>query len=440
MKWTELLDTSRLRTKSLDGEVDVRSQFQRDADRIVYSSAFRRLQDKTQVVPLSKSDYIRTRLTHSIEVATVGRSLGTLAGAVAREIEQDPKIPAPGEFGLVVAAACLSHDIGNPPFGHAGEDAIRQWFVTNGARWLEPLTMRQRQDFYCFEGNAQGFRILTRLQHPRNAGGLELTHATLSTFAKYPRASLAHDVSGKQPECRKFGFFEQDLPTFSLVAEKTGLIRVSESEWCRHPLAFLVEAADDICYRVVDLEDGHRIGRVTFDEVRNLLLPLAFPAADRIGDERAIDGDEKEIVEDLRALAINTLIYEVRDNFRTHYSEIMSGSHPLDQDLISGGRYANELKAIKTLSKRKIFRASDVVSIEAAGHEILGGLLSKFVPALLTNSPNAEQRTLLNLVPSQFKSAASPYDKLLAATDFISGMTDSYALSLFRRLKGIELP
>ncbi|MFA5265715.1 MAG: dNTP triphosphohydrolase [Opitutaceae bacterium] len=276
-----------------------RSPWQIDYDRIVFSSAFRRLQDKTQVFPLSDSDYIRTRLTHSLEVSTVARTLGTIAGAVILErhghelvLNNDQRLPlnavvTPGDIGAILAAAALAHDLGNPPFGHSGEDAVRHWFETS--RKLRQTRMRlsaaQRADMRNWEGNAQGFRILTLLQLYRaEGGGMRLTHSTLATFCKYPTQSL--DALGKEAPAsrKKFGVFQSELTQFQAVANATGLLRQKSGArvtWCRHPLAFLMEAADDVCYRIVDLEDGYRVGCIPFETASKVLLKIATKGKSR---------------------------------------------------------------------------------------------------------------------------------------------------------------
>ena len=260
MDWTQLLSNKRFGKTSASQVTPSRSPFHQDYDRVVFSSAFRRLQDKTQVFPLAKSDYVRTRLTHSLEASCVGRSLGMEVGLRLKRL---PKGVDTSGLGMIVSTACLAHDIGNPPFGHAGEQAISQWFRDKGKEFLCPLTEQQKRDFLNFEGNAQGFRILTRLQHPGNNGGLQLTYATLSAFSKYPTSSIAvSKENGNSSVARKkHGFFAADKQAFSQVAKTVGLIPSDREEsWCRHPLAFLVEAADDICYSIIDLEDGVRRG------------------------------------------------------------------------------------------------------------------------------------------------------------------------------------
>ena len=441
MNWGNLLSVVRLGREGETPGKDVRSEFQRDFDRIVYSSAFRRLQDKAQVFPLAESDYVRTRLTHSLEVSCVGRSLGTLAGALVAKLEGSA-IPAAAEFGNVVAAACLAHDIGNPPFGHSGEDAIREWFLRAGTVYLDGLSPPERVDLEKFEGNAQGFRILTRLQNPSNLGGLQLTHATLAVFTKYPRLSVVSGlVDSKNVSEKKFGVYTDDVEAFSRAAQDTGLLRKFDGAWVRHPLAFLMEAADDICYRIVDLEDGCRVGRVSFEETEPLLWVIAFPNGDKLADQnyQAIR-DWKNRIEYLRARAINNMIYAVVEAFKNNYDAIMKGQ--FESDLVATCEYASQAEQIRALSASKIYSASQVVQIEAAGFEVMSGLLDKFVPTLLreTGKRSLAEKKLLELIPPQFREQQSAYKALLSATDHVSGMTDSYAVRLFRRLKGIELP
>ena len=259
MKWAQLLSRQRLGSNRLPSAETSRTDFQRDFDRIVFCSAFRRMQDKTQVFPLSTVDYVRTRLTHSLESSSLGRSMGTLVGEQVIQRHRLRGFEA-SDFGDICAAACLAHDIGNPPFGHSGEDAIRYWAreASYGRRRVSMLPEATREDFLCFEGNAQGFRILTRLQNPDEPGGLQLTSATLAAFSKYPREAWLGGNRFDGASAKKQGFVAEDRPLFNEIAENVGLLRRHEryAIWRRHPLAFLVEAADDISYRVIDLEDG----------------------------------------------------------------------------------------------------------------------------------------------------------------------------------------
>lgn len=439
MDWQRLVSTKRLgRTEPADVG-GARTEFLKDWDRIVYSSALRRMQDKAQVFPLSGSDYVRTRLTHSLEVSSVGRSLGMLCGEFVLRREPGLAIGAQ-DFGNIVAAACLAHDIGNPPFGHSGEDAIQSWFNDEGAPHIAALTPAQQADFCKFEGNAQGFRLITRLQNAVNHGGFQLTHAVLATYAKYPRGSILDGADKRRVSEKKFGYYDDDAANFALVAQETGLPRKDNGAHARHPLAFLMEAADDICYAIVDLEDGHRMGRVSFADAKDLMAPIAGH------DDNAPSASYSTIVDDsgkleyLRARAIGKLIHAVVAVFHDNYETIMEGR--FEQPLARQCVHASELEAILTLSRQQIYSTPAVLQIEAAGYQILGGLLAKFVPAVLSppeKRSRAHQKIVQNL-PAQFLSDGSDYQKLLGVTDYISGMTDTYALTLFRRLHGIELP
>ncbi len=437
MDWQRLVSTKRLGREDEHTDVGTRTEYLKDWDRLVYSSAFRRLQDKTQVFPLSDSDYVRTRLTHSIEVSSVGRSLGMQCGQFICEKESSLQMD-PQDFGNIVAAACLAHDIGNPPFGHSGETAIQYWFNEKGALYLKEFGERERQDFLRFEGNAQGFRLITRLQNTHNHGGFQLTYAVLAAFGKYPRPS---DLpKSKKISEKKFGYCADDAENFIAVAEGVGLVQKGDGAFSRHPLAFLMEAADDVCYNIVDLEDGHRLGRISFDQAHDLLASIAFPPGkSESASYRQIDSNSGK-VEYLRARAIGNIIESVVEVFKDSYAKIMDGQ--FEEDLVSRCKFAPQLAAIKQISISRIYTTPAVLEIEAAGFEILGGLLSKVVPALFT--PEADrspvEKKIAEIVPKQFSQGASPYQRLLGATDYISGMTDTFALSMFRRLYGMELP
>lgn len=447
MDWPSLLSEHRLGVDRPPVADPQRSPFIVDSDRIVFSSAFRRLQDKTQVFPLAENDYVRTRLTHSLEVASVARSLGARVGAKVVERHGLAERFHASDFGAIVSAAALAHDLGNPPFGHSGEDAIRHWFKTSAvvAETREELSPEERADFEQFEGNAQGFRIVARLQMPDNPG-LRLTCATLGAFTKYPRASYPPGpgepggVSGK-----KFGFFQAERAFFAEVAERCGLRQWQSGvdRWCRHPLAFLVEAADDICYRLVDFEDGFRLGILPFDEVRDAFLAVTGDPRDR---ERAGKiRDRKDQIAFLRAQAIGAAIQQAAEAFLEHESAILNGE--FDEELLAVDLPSRQaLEAIKERSKTTIYATPRGVEIEAAGYEVLGGLLDFFhgaVDDLARRGGQAARRShkLARLVPEQFRAAdAGPYERLLRMTDFVSGMTDSYAVSLYKKLRGISLP
>lgn len=439
MDWNKLISAKRLGREGNPSLADARSEYLKDWDRIVYSSAFRRLQDKTQVFPLAESDYVRTRLTHSIEVSSVGRSLGTLCGDFI--LDKTKSLPIGNQdFGSIVAAACLAHDIGNPPFGHSGEDAIQSWFTLHGQSYLEHLSNAEREDFCKFEGNAQGFRLISRLQNAVDRGGFQLTYAVLAAFAKYPRGSVMPNADKNKISEKKFGYVSHDAQNFELVAQETGLLKKSDAAYVRHPLAFLMEAADDICYGIVDLEDGHRLGRIGFDEARDLLYPIAFQeGVTPSSSYTAIDNDAGRI-EYLRARAIGNLITATVTVFKDNYEDIMNGK--FEQALVSKSIYSEHLEQILKLSREKIYNTPTVLQIEVAGYEILGGLLKKLVPALLSDESgrSGAHKKIVQIVPQQFAIGTTYYQRLLGVTDFVSGMTDSYALTLFRRLHGIELP
>ncbi len=440
--WEKLLSADRPGAGKVPGTPE-RSAFQQDYDRIVFTSAFRRMKDKTQVFPLSKSDYVRTRLTHSLEASCVGRSLGALVGReiIARHGLRDLES---GDFGAVVAAACLAHDIGNPPFGHAGEDAIREWFRTSGLLERYDFTPAQRADFSRYEGNAQGFRIVTRLQSPANPG-LQLTSAVLATFTKYPRPShLDNELDGKSG--KKFGFFQQDAEVFRQVAHSTGLVeRLPGTAWRRHPLAFLVEVADDTCYLIVDLEDAARLGFVPYRDAECLLADVAGNTVSGGRLERL--HDPKERLEYLRAKAIGRLLESAAAVFLENEAAILNGQ--FDDELLEQAPVAVPLQAVLKVAKETIYVARPALEIETAGFEVLGGLLSLFVQAVEAGAGQermtTRERMLLKLLPSQFlghdaRPDPDPYVRFLQVADFVAGMTDSYAVDLYRKLMGIDMP
>jgi dGTPase len=443
--WEKLLSSERLGAGKAPGSAE-RTAFQQDYDRIVFTSAFRRMKDKTQVFPLSKSDYVRTRLTHSLEVSCVGRSLGAVVGReiIARHGLQHVES---GDFGAIVAAACLAHDIGNPPFGHAGEDAIREWFRHSGLLERHDFTPAQKADFERYEGNAQGFRIVSRLQSPANPGGLQLSSAVLATFTKYPRPShLDNELDGKSG--KKFGFFQQDIDNFRQVARATGLVeRLPGTAWRRHPLAFLVEVADDTCYLIVDLEDAARLGFVPYKDAECLLGDLAGNTVSGGRLDRL--HDPKERLEYLRAKAIGRLLESAAAVFLANEDAILSGE--FDDELLENSPIAHPLQAILKLAKDTIYTARPALEIETAGFEVLGALLGLFTHAVEARAGvdgvrfTTRERMLLKLLPAQFlghggEPDTDPYVRLLQVADFVAGMTDSYAVDMYRKLKGFDLP
>ncbi|MEI6350699.1 MAG: deoxyguanosinetriphosphate triphosphohydrolase [Verrucomicrobiota bacterium] len=452
MQWHKLLSPARLGKREQAEDNAQRSPFLRDYDRIVFSSAFRRLQDKTQVFPLAESDYVRTRLTHSLEASCVGRSLGTMIGA---EIVKKHALAGvhSSDIGAVVAAACLAHDIGNPPFGHSGEDAIRHWFLTSPvARSLHSqLSPGGYADFERFEGNAQGFRILTRLQMPDNQGGLQLTCATLAAFAKYPLESGLREPGDKRASTKKFSYFHSEAPLFDEAAEQTGLISRSRpgsgnSAWCRHPLAFIVEAADDICYRLVDFEDGVRLKLISYEEARDAFAQVIDKPA-TVARAEKMQGTEERI-EFLRAVAIGRTLEQVSNVFLKNEGAILAGE--FEQSLIACTEAAEALNKIVRRSQQSLYCSPRGLEIEAAGFEVISGLLDLFVEAVESRAKGGSEmpprwRNLLQLVPEPFIGpgrvpALDTYTRLQRITDFISGMADSSAVGLYKKLRGISLP
>ena len=428
MEWQRLLSARRLGHDAAEPVTPARSPFQKDWDRIVFCSAFRRLQDKTQVHSMPASDYVRTRLTHSLEVASVGRSLGAAVGErVVRRGLVEAGISA-AEFGHIVAAACLGHDIGNPPFGHFGEDTIRAWFgaADGGLKLIAPLADAERADLLGFEGNAQGYRILARLQNWRDAGGLRLTAATLATFAKYPFDSVSSDRPGK------FGYFAAEAELFTGTAEAVGLLPATGGGWCRHPLAYLVEAADDTCYRVVDLEDGYKLGRISFDEAETLLLRLLGARPPRYAD---LETEGRRIAY-LRAKAIGTLVDLVVEQFDRHEAAIMAGT--FIGDLLGQTTAVPVLDDIEELTRARIFQTPQRYDSEVKGQAIIETLLDSCCAGFLAREQGVgvpeDAAETFAAFPDPPPPDTPRYHWVLAVTDFVSGMTDTYAQSQYRRL------
>ena len=449
MEWRSLLSTRRLGEPGREPLNPARDPFQKDFDRVVFSSAFRRLQDKTQVHSMPESDYVRTRLTHSLEVASVGRSLGA---AVGHQIDQRGEAPAgitAAEFGHIVAAACLAHDIGNPPFGHFGEATIRNWFRDDplGRRLIADLPLAERADLVGFEGNAQGFRLLARLQHRRDYGGLRLTFATLAAYTKYPRAAHLADgtIAAGDIGAAKFGFFQAEAELFESVAHEVGLSRggePSEPYWCRHPLAFLVEAADDICYHIVDLEDGFKLGRITFEEAEGLLVRLAGERGNfgnRGNRARGLVSGARKIA-DLRAKSIGRLVDQAAETFLDRTRQILDGS--FRGELLAETAAAPVLAEIMALVEKRLFETAERHENEISGAKAITTMLAAFVGAFsdleqaATGGPAAPAAgaLLAEFFPKIDFPFTERYHWLLAITDYVSGMTDSYALSQYQNL------
>jgi len=469
MNWTNLLSWKRLRDHRLRVLEPERPPWQIDYDRLIFSSAFRRLQDKTQVFPLSGSDYVRTRLTHSLEVSTLARTLGTRVGKTI--LDRHPETKAldgsplansltPADFGMITSAAALAHDIGNPPFGHSGEDSIRHWFKSSpiAGKAATSLTSVQRRDFESWEGNAEAFRIIGRLQLYREDGGMRLTSATLGAFAKYPTAASAVATkeerddekkkrSGNTASLKKPGFFDHDALLWAEVVQELQLKPLGEGRWARHPLAFLTEAADDICYRIIDLEDGARMGRISFSDLEELLIAMIKPD-DLKGLNRIPQWEKLRRASFLRAKAISQAVEEVTSIFLDSEAKLLEGSFL--GSLTDAAPINEHFKRIESITIDKIYSTRSVLEIEAAGFEILPGLLDAFVGAVESlrdeQCPDRMKALKLSkLIPREFYEEEGvywrdPYVRLLSIVDFVAGMTDSYALTLYRRLKGFSLP
>lgn len=441
MIWKTLLSHKRKGQRTGGSLESSRSAFEQDYDRIIFSHPFRRLQDKTQVHPLPEHDFVHTRLTHSLEVSSVGRSLGKRAGEVI--LQRHPELTTTFslfDFGAIVAAASLAHDLGNPPFGHAGEDSISDFFLghPSGVRFREEVTEAQWYDLIQFEGNAQGFRILNKEQY-----GLRLTFASLGAFTKYPCAAFFPERDKRRKSQKKYGFFQSEKEAFAEVANDLGLIPGNNGSWCRHPLAFLVEAADDICYNIIDLEDGCRLGLISFDETVDLLSGILREKLDRRKLSNNQDLNQKLGI--LRAMAIGELIDASTEVFLSHEDALLNGT--FDQALTDLCVFREALKQISEVSVQKIYHAKHVVEIEATGHQVLPGLLEEFTETglrVIQGKYSRKHNNLRLLLPFDIaESISTPsltvYDMLRSITDFVSGLTDRHALSLYRKIKGISL-
>ncbi len=442
MNWNQLLSTTRLGQEEYNGNIKhSRTQFQRDYDRIIFSSPFRRMQNKTQVFPLPGSVFVHNRLTHSLEVASVGRSLGSMFVEKAESQGMEIDNPLFQEIGSVVSAACLAHDMGNPPFGHSGEDAISRFFKkSTDRRWENELTEGEYKDFTQFDGNANAFRLLSHQFNGRREGGFALTYTTLASFVKYPYESI---LTTKP----KFGFFQSEKLLFSRIANELGLLQLSEDpfKFVRHPLVFLVEAADDICYQLMDLEDAHKLKIHNFDQTRSLLMRFFDEQTEakhinRINETLNLVSDPNEQIAYLRASVIGKLVKQCIDAFWEKQDEILSGNFqkPLI-DCIPATSLA-AISEIKKVSIKNIYNDRSVVEIEISGYQIIGTLLEVFTEAIL-NPGEGISRKMLQLIPDQYGgNHASTYEKVQAVVDFVSGMTDLYALDLYRKIKGINIP
>ena len=439
MDWRKLISAKRFGMEEFHEErQENRSEFQRDYDRLIFSAPFRRLQNKTQVFPLPGSIFVHNRLTHSLEVSCVGRSLGNdVSKAILSRLPelQDSFLP---EIGSIVSAACLAHDLGNPPFGHSGEKAISTFFSEGKGQFLkEELLPVEWDDLTHFEGNANAFRLLTHQFEGRRKGGFAMTYSTLASIVKYPfSSSLAGNKS-------KFGFFSSEENGFQRIADELGMIQFSEQplKYARHPLVYLVEAADDICYQMMDIEDAHKLKILTTEETKELLLSY-------FSDERKahicrtfnIVSDTNEQIAYLRSSVIGLLIKECTGVFLEHEADILAGSFSGPLIKMISERPAQAYKHCSEVSFTKIYRARDVLDIELAGFQVISTLLELMIEAV--TSPNkAYSQLLINRVSGQYNiKAPALYERIQAVLDYISGMTDVFALDLYRKINGNSLP
>jgi dGTPase len=443
MNWQQLISNKRLGQEHRHPERhDDRTEFKRDYDRLIFSAPFRRLQNKTQVFPLPGSVFVHNRLTHSLEVASVGMSLGS---DVAQQLtERHPELAGTPlqEIGQIVATACLAHDMGNPPFGHSGEKAIQTFFTEGPGADLQRLVGHEFwDDITHFEGNANAFRLLTHQFEGRRQGGFVMTYSTLASIVKYPYSSSAASKKGK------FGFFYSERELYQRIADEMGIFCISKPgeplRYVRHPLVYLVEAADDICYEIMDLEDAHKLKLVSFDEVAGLMLNFFDETArnhilQRIDDEGLTDDNEKVVY--LRACVIGKLENECVRTFVSNEEAILAGTfsgslidHIAEPQALAYRRCAE-------LSRERIYRSKVVLDVELSGYRIMETLMLQMVGAIMHPERYYSQQ-LIGRVSSQYAVHSADLEtRLMAVVDYISGMTDVYALGVYQKINGISLP
>ncbi len=443
MHWEKLLSLKRQgdTNKRLRTEQDeTRLGFEVDYDRVIFSAAFRSLQDKTQVIPMSKTSFVHTRLTHSLEVSVVGRSLGRTVGRAL--LVKYPQLQTTygyqfNDFGAIVAAASLAHDIGNPPFGHSGEKAIGSYFKDgNGKRFKESLTEKEYQDLIDFEGNANGFKILTESKNGVE-GSLRLSYATLGAFLKYPKESLPKKPTSHIAD-KKFGIFQSETTFFKEVAEELGMLsrsRDNNLSYCRHPLAYLVEAADDICYTIIDFEDGINLGLIEEEFALEYLLKLVKSSINSQKYSELTKSSDRLAY--LRSLAINTLIEEASKIFLKNEETILQGN--FQDALLSHSSYKAQIEDIIKLSIQKIYESTEVVDKEIAGYSILTTLLDIYTNAVenhIKGKVSHYDRLILKNFQHSFSENQSIYDNMMECCNYVSRLTDGNALQIFQKING----
>ena len=437
MNWHQLISNIRLGQEHLHIQrKDDRTEFKRDYDRLIFSAPFRRLQNKTQVFPLPGSIFVHNRLTHSLEVSSVGRSLGDDVSRRLLQLHPELTDSHITECGAIVSAACLAHDMGNPPFGHSGERAIATYFSeSEGQKYREMMTAEEWSDLIHFDGNANALRLLAHQFKGRRPGGFVLTYSTLASIVKYPFSS---SQAGKK---QKFGFFCTEAETYQSIAKELGIIQHADGTFARHPLVYLVEAADDICYEIMDIEDAHKLKILSTEETTDILLRFCDPERkDRILTVLNSVDDINERIVYLRSCAIGELERECVSTFIANEESILNGSFQgsLIKNMTPRLReaYANSAH----ISAERIYRSKDVVDIELAGYRIISTLIDLFTEAAM-HPDRAYSQLLLNRVSQQYEvDAPDAYHRIMAVLDYISGMTDVFALDLYRKINGESLP
>ena len=443
MEWKRLISNKRFGQEHKHAERhDDRSEFKRDYDRLIFSSAFRRLQNKTQVFPLPGSIFVHNRLTHSLEVASVGMSIGNDISRWVIQKQPDLKDTLVEEIGTIVSAACLAHDLGNPPFGHSGEKAIQTFFSEGPGQKIKSMVSSEFwDDITHFEGNANAFRILTHRFKGRRQGGFVMTYSMLASIVKYPFASSLAGSHGK------FGFFASEADSYRKIADELGIFCKSAPgeplKYARHPLVYMVEAADDICYEIMDIEDSHKLKILSFAETEHLLLSffdedIQQKIRQRIIDEELTDENEKVVY--MRASVIGKLENECVAAFLAHEEEILAGT--FEGSLIDhiSERQKKAYKECEKISYSKIYQSKPVLDIELSGYKIMATLMEVFIEAAV-NPSRFYSKQLLRRVSSQYDiENENLEERIMAVIDYISGMTDIYALDIYQKINGISLP
>ncbi len=443
MDWKQLISNRRLGQEYRHPlRHDDRSEFKRDGDRLIYSAPFRRLQNKTQVFPLPGSVFVHNRLTHSLEVSSLGKSLGD--DVAKRLVKKHPELRGTlfEEMGTIVQTAGLAHDMGNPPFGHSGEKAIQTYFTEDKGSFLKhKVSSEFWDDITHFEGNANAFRLLTHQFKGRRPGGFVMTYTSLAAMVKYPFASAVSGAHGK------FGFFTSEIDTYQKIADELGIIRISKPNdplrYVRHPLVYLMEAADDICYEIMDIEDSHKLKILSYEETSDLLLGFMEPSMresikERLETEGVTDPNER--VNYMRACVVGLLEGECVKTFVEHEDEILSGTFQgsLIDNIAEHQRLA--YKRCAKIAYKKIYRSKPVLDVELSGYKIMETLMQRFIDAAV-NPGKFHSKQLIDRVSSQYDIESDNLEtRVMAVLDYISGMTDIYALDIYQKINGISLP